>query len=78
MTVVVFIFFITPKIWAKRINFFLTGLLFAYCIRTYIIFTGSLFEGEVVTMVGMYLILLLSFLLMVCSVFPKIDIKSDQ
>ncbi len=78
MTSIVFIFFIIPKIWAKRINFFVSGLLFAYCIRTYIIFTGSLFEGEVETKTGMYLVLTLSFLLLVCSVFPKIDIKSDN
>ena len=78
MTALVFILFITPKIWAKRINFFLSGLIFAYCIRTYIIFTGSLFEGEVETRIGMYLVVVLSFLLLVCSVFPKIDINSEK
>lgn len=78
MTAVIFIFFIIPKIWAKRINFFLSGLLFAYCIRTYIIFTGSLFEGEVETKSGMYLIVSLSFLLLVCSVFPKIELNQNK
>ena len=62
---------ITPKLWAKRVNLFLSALLFAYCIRTYFIFTNALFPGEVDKKIGIFLILILSLFILVCSVFPK-------
>ncbi len=55
----------------KKVNLLLAALLFAYCIRTYILFTGALFEGEVEKMAGIYLIIVLSFLVLVGAVFPK-------
>jgi hypothetical protein len=56
----------------KRINMFVCALLFAYTIRTYVLFTGSLFEGEVVKLSGIYLIIILSLVLVVCSIFPNL------
>ena len=49
-----------PKLFLKRINMFATAILFAYCIRTYVLFTGSIFEGQVENLAGIYLILLFS------------------
>jgi uncharacterized membrane protein len=60
----------------KRINMFVCALLFAYSIRTYVLFTGSLFDGEVVKLSGIYLIVILSLILVVCSIFP--NIKEDD
>lgn len=60
----------------KRINMFVCALLFAYAIRTYVLFTGSLFDGEVVKLSGIYLIVILSLVLVVCSIFP--NIKEDS
>ena len=59
-----------PYVVIKRVNMFLCAFLVAYCVRTYILFTGSLFEGEVVKLAGIYLIVFLSIVLVVCSVFP--------
>ncbi len=70
-TILIFVLMLVPKLWAKRVNLFLSALLFAYCIRTYIIFTNSLFEGEVEKKAGIYLIILFSFLVLLTSVFPK-------
>ena len=64
------LFTILPSIVAKRINMFLCALLVAYTLRTYVIFTGSLFDGEVTKLAGIYLIVLLSFVMVTCSVFP--------
>ena len=61
---------LAPFIVVKRINMFVCAFLVAYSIRTYIVFTGSLFEGEVVKLAGIYLIVLLSILLVICSLFP--------
>jgi hypothetical protein len=60
----------------KRINMFVCALLFAYTIRTYVLFTGSLFDGEVVKLSGIYLIVILSLVLVICSIFP--NVKEDD
>jgi hypothetical protein len=59
-----------PYIAAKRANMFVCALLVAYTLRTYVIFTGAMFDGEVEKLSGIYLIVLLSLILVVCSVFP--------
>ena len=64
------LFTLMQSIVAKRVNMFLCALLVAYTLRTYVIFTGSLFDGEVTKLAGIYLIVLLSFVMVICSVFP--------
>jgi len=77
-TVFILLFMFVPKIWAKRTNLFLTAILFAYCIRTYIIFTSALFEGEVEKKAGIYLIIVLSFIMLASSLFPKLEAKRER
>ena len=60
---------------AKNANLFVCALLVAYTIRTYILFTGSLFEGQVIKYAGIYLIVVLSVVLLVCGLFPLTDNK---
>ena len=74
-TSIILLFMFVPRIWAKRTNLFLTAILFAYCIRTYIIFTSALFEGEVKKKAGIYLIIVLSFIMLASSLFPKLEAK---
>jgi len=76
-TGIILLLIFVPKVLAKRVNLFLAALLFAYCIRTYIIFTSALFEGEVEKLAGIYLIVVLSFIILVTTLFPKLgDEKS--
>ena len=76
-SLLVLILMMIKKVWAKRINLFMAASLFAYTIRTYIIFTSALFEGEVEKKAGIYLIVILSTVIMVSAAFPKLDLKSD-
>jgi len=76
-TAVIFLFMILPRLWAKRVNLFLAALLFAYCLRTYIIFTSALFEGEVEKKAGIYLIIVFSFIMLLGAVFPRIGEKAS-
>jgi hypothetical protein len=69
-TTISFLLTALPFIAAKRANMFVCALLMAYTIRTYIVFTGSIFEGEVVKLAGIYLINILALCLVVCSIFP--------
>ncbi|MFT3907847.1 MAG: hypothetical protein QM737_00345 [Ferruginibacter sp.] len=73
MSVIILILMLVPRIWAKRVNLFVAALLFAYCIRTYIIFTSALFEGEVEKQAGIYLIIILSFIMLLGCLFPKME-----
>ncbi|CAN5769827.1 hypothetical protein BH11BAC4_BH11BAC4_06240 [soil metagenome] len=72
---IILLLMLLPKIWAKRVNLFLAALLFAYCIRTYIIFTSALFEGEVEKKIGIYLIILFSAVMLVAAAFPRMEEK---
>ena len=74
------LFTLMQSVVAKRVNMFLCALLVAYTLRTYVIFTGSLFDGEVTKLFGIYLIVLLSFVMLICSVFPylKKDVKLGE
>lgn len=72
----IFILMLVPKTLAKRINLFLSALLLAYCIRTYIIFTSALFEGEVDKLPGIYTVVILSIIIFISSLFPKLEMKS--
>jgi len=73
---IILVLMLVPKILAKRINLFMAALLFAYCIRTYIIFTSALFEGELNKLPGIYLVLVASLLIMISTLFPKLPSKS--
>ncbi len=76
---VILLLMLVPKTWAKRINLFVAAVLFAYAIRTYIIFGSALFEGEVVKLPGIYLVVVLSFIILVSTLFPKVEIgKTDE
>lgn len=60
-----------PYTFTKRMNLFVAAILLSYTLRTYVIFTGSLFEGEVVKLAGIYLINFLALFLLICACFPK-------
>ncbi|MEP6712573.1 MAG: hypothetical protein ABJA37_09165 [Ferruginibacter sp.] len=75
MTGIILIGMVLPKVGLKRLNLFMGALLVAYCIRTYIIFTSALFEGEVAKLPGIYLVVILPFIIMVSAIFPNIDKK---
>ncbi len=75
LTAINLLFTLVPKITLKRINMFVCALLVAYTLRTYVIFTASLFEGEITKLAGIYLIIILSFILVGCSIFP--NLKED-
>ncbi len=68
--VINFILTLLPFVAAKRANMFVASLLLAYTISKYTIFSSSIEVGDVIKFAGIYLIVLLSFVLVICSVFP--------
>lgn len=67
------------KVWAKRINLFVTAIMVAYAIKTYILFTSCYNAYCPEKKPGIYLVLIFSFILLLAAVFPelKIDKKTD-
>lgn|SRR5690606_39059575 len=77
LTGLIFLLMFVNKIWAKRLNLFLTALLIAYTIRTYIIFTSALFVNEVDKLAGIYLVLFLPIIIMVGCLSADVKTKKE-
>ncbi len=73
---IVLIGFLLPKVWAKRVNLFLAAILLAYVIRTFILFTSGLMEGDVEKRAGIYLLLIASCIMMISTVFPYLPFEN--
>jgi hypothetical protein len=76
LTIVIFIFMLMPKIWAKRANLFLSALTVGYAIKSYILFTGCYNAYCPEKRIGIYLMFLSALLMLVCSAFP--DLKLEE
>ncbi len=67
------ILFIIPKIWAKRINVFISAINLAWSIRNYILLT-TCFMGECPEKrYALFLELLLCSFILVMTFFPKVE-----
>lgn len=69
------ILLLLPKLWAKRVNLFLTALGVGYAIKTYILFTSCYNTYCPKKETGIYLVVFLSIVLLIAAVFPKIGLN---
>jgi hypothetical protein len=70
------ILMIIPKVWAKRVNLFLTALGLGYAIKTYVSFAGCYNGYCPEKEAGLWLMLISSILLMVAAVFPQLQLEN--
>ena len=70
-----FLLMLVPKVWAKRINLFLTALLLGYAIKNYIAFSSCYNAYCPEIKPGLYLMLSSAIVLMIASVFPDLKIE---
>ncbi len=76
LTIPAITFFILPRIWAKRANLMVVGLIVAYAAKNLIVFT-SCYNGICpVKQVGIYLMLFSVSIMMVAVVSPAMKLKS--
>ena len=74
LTFIIMILMLIPRVWAQRINLFMAGLLVAFALRTYVIFTGELIAGDVVKKPGIYLMVFFSGLvLLMALLMPAVN-----
>ncbi|HWB26466.1 MAG TPA: hypothetical protein VG738_13360 [Chitinophagaceae bacterium] len=72
------IFFITPKIWAKRTNVFIAAILLSWAIKNYIVISAC-YAGECPEKrAGIYLQVLFAFVVLLMSFFPKIELPKEE
>ena len=74
----ILVFMLLPKIWAKRANLFICALTLAYAIKTVILF-GSCYNNSCPQkLLGLYLMLGSTIVMLIASGFPnmKLDAKN--
>lgn len=64
---------LVPKIWAKRVHIFVTALMVAYAIKTYILFTSCYNAYCPEKKMGIYLVLILSIVQFVGSLLADVS-----
>ena len=70
---ILILFFIIPKIWAKRLNVFIGAINIAWCARNYILL-GTCFMGQCPELkIGLYLSILLSICILLMTFFPDLN-----
>lgn len=72
------IFFAVPKIWAKRTNVFVGTVNFAWAIRNYILLTTCQAGECPEKKAGLYLLLIITFIMLLMTFFPKIAIPEEK
>ena len=66
------------KVWSQRTLFFVGGIMVAYAIKTYILFTSCYNAYCPEKKLGIFLVLGLSLLIFAMSLFPDIKIKAES
>ena len=74
MTVLILVFMLLPKIWAKRTNLFLCALTVAYAFKSYVLFTSCYNNYCPEKKYGIILMLTASVVMLVASAFPHMKI----
>lgn len=78
MCVPAIIFFLLPKIWAKRTNLFFTALNFAWALKNYILLTICR-QGECPDkQAGLFLMMVCAIGMFLMALFPDIKLNEDK
>jgi hypothetical protein len=78
LSLMAILFFILPKLWAKRLNILIGALMVAYSIKTYILFT-SCYRGDCpVKKLGIFLVLVLPLFIIIATVLPDMKLREDK
>ncbi len=75
---IIITFFFIPKVWAKRINVFVAGLNMAWSIRNYFLVTTCMMGDCPQKKSGIYLLLILSLIVLLMTLFPKMEITEEK
>ena len=69
---------IVPKVWAKRTNMFITAILVAFAIRSFIIYASCYAGICPEKRPGIFLMLIAPILMGIAAVFPDLKLKEKE
>ncbi len=78
LSVVIFLFMLLEKIWAKRVNLFIAALTLGYAIKTYVLFSScyNAYCPDIKT--GLYVMLFSSCLILLATIFPDMKLVTKD
>lgn len=76
-SVVILLFMILPKIWAKRTNLFLSAFLLAYAFKTYVLYTSCYNAYCPEKRAGIFIMLIATIVMLLACIFPNMKIAGD-
>lgn len=77
-SIIAFGLIVLQKVWAQRIHLFFAGVMLAYAIKTYILYTSCYNAYCPDKKAGIFLMLGLTLVIFVSSLFPDIKIDTDK
>ncbi|MFM9911392.1 MAG: hypothetical protein ACKVOW_18800 [Chitinophagaceae bacterium] len=78
LTTFAILFYILPKVWAKRWNLVITALVVAYAIKSFILFSGCYHGICPQRKEGLWLMLISSVIMLLMAVFPDLKLAEKQ
>ena len=80
-SILVFILISLQKIWAQRVHLFIAGIMIAYALKTYILYTSCYNAYCPEKRIGIFLVVFLSVVIFASSLFSDIkipEVKKQQ
>ena len=78
LSVIAIIFFLVPRIWAKRWNVLVCTIIVAFAIKTFIVFTAC-YRGICPTrQIGIWMMLSSCILIFICALLPDLKLKEKE
>lgn len=78
IAVIIFVFMLLPKIWAKRANLFIAALGIGYAVKTYVLFTSCYNAYCPEKKVGIFIMMISMIILLVAAVFPDLELEQEE
>ena len=78
IAVVVFVFMLLPKIWAKRTNLFICAVGVGYAIKSYILFTSCYNAYCPEQKPAIFIMLVSTIVMLVAAVFPNLKLEEKK
>lgn len=76
--VIIGVFMILPKVWAKRTNLFLSAFTFAYAISKFVAFSSCYNNYCPQKLFGLYLMVACAALMLIAAGFPNLKIAAKK
>jgi len=77
-SIVSMLLILIPKLWAKRTHWFIAGIMVAYAIKTYILYTSCYNAYCPDKKAGIFLVVFLSLGMFAISLFPDVNLSEAE